>query len=216
MRLREGILKQRIEVIYNGVDYLQQPDMHTRNEMPENKKIPILVYAGRLSPEKGLGILLQALAIVDQAGLRFQCLLVGEGPARQEIEVEIGRLELQEKILLVGRQAEVQPWLERGDIFVLPSNWEGASLALLEAMAVGLPVVATSSGGTPELVEDGVTGILVPPSDSTALAAAITRMLGSPDLRARMGASGSKRVDENFRIEKTVSQISALYTGLFR
>lgn len=214
MRAREGIPGSQIEVIYNGVEYLYEPHKLNKNGIPGRKDIPTLVYSGRLSPEKGLITLVQALAVVYQAGLPYQCLLVGEGSARQEIEQEIRRLGLEEVIFLLGRQDDVRALLKNCDVFILPSIWEGASLALLEAMAAGLPVVATSTGGTPELVDEGVTGILVPPSDSAALATAIERLLGSSELRKQMGAAGSKRVNEKFRIERTVDQISALYAGL--
>lgn len=214
MQEREGIPASKIEVIYNGVESAQQYETIRPMGWPGRVELPTLVYAGRLSPEKGLLTLIQALGIVDKSPVKFQCLILGEGSTSEAITREIEHTGLKEKIFLLGKKSDIGAWLQHCEIFVLPSIWEGASIALLEAMAAGLPVVATATGGTPELVEDGISGILVPPADPTALAGALIQLLGSVELRDKMGKAGYKLVHENFRIEITVDRISALYSGL--
>ena len=214
MQEREGIPESQIEMIYNGIESSQQHQTRKPVGWPGREDLPTVVFAGRLSPEKGLTHLIHALALVEESGCKFQCLILGEGPTRGEISQEIEHSNLIHRIFLLGKKSQVGDWLQNCDIFVLPSVWEGASMALLEAMAAGLPVIATGTGGTPELVEDGISGILVPPANPIALASGIIKLLGSIELRERMGAAGCKLVNENFRIENTVDRISALYTEL--
>jgi glycosyltransferase involved in cell wall biosynthesis len=115
------------------------------------------------------------------------------------------------RVHFVGHQEDILPWLAALDVFVLSSDWEGMSNALLEAMAAGLPVVATAVGGTPEVVVDGVTGLLVPPHDPISLAEAIVRLLDAPDLRRQMGQAGRERVKKRFTVERMVEQTQTLY-----
>jgi glycosyltransferase involved in cell wall biosynthesis len=115
------------------------------------------------------------------------------------------------RVHFVGHQEDILPWLAALDVFVLSSDWEGMSNALLEAMAAGLPVVATAVGGTPEVVVDGVTGLLVPPHDPISLAEAIVRLLDAPDLRRQMGQAGRERVKKSFTVERMVEQTQTLY-----
>jgi glycosyltransferase involved in cell wall biosynthesis len=130
------------------------------------------------------------------------------------LEAQVKELDLVGRVHLVGHHADVLPWLAALDAFVLPSDWEGMSNALLEAMAAGLPVVATAVGGTREVVVDGVTGLLVPPGDPDSLAEAISRLLGDSDMRHTMGEAGRARVDRHFSIEQTVRRTEELYMAL--
>ena len=214
MQEREGIPASKIEMIYNGVESVQRHQTPKPAGWPGSEEIPTLVYAGRLSPEKGLLTLIQALGIVNKSTGKFRCIILGDGLALEAITTEIKHTDLTDKIFLLGKIRDIGAWLPHCDIFVLPSIWEGASMALLEAMAAGLPVIATATGGTPELVEDGISGLLVPPADPTALAGALIQLLGSAELREKMGKAGYNLVDENFRIKNTVDRISALYSGL--
>jgi glycosyltransferase involved in cell wall biosynthesis len=121
-----------------------------------------------------------------------------------------------EAVTFTGVRADVPKILAALDLFVLPSLWEGMPNAVLEAMAAGLPVVATAVGGTPEVVMDGVTGLLVPPQDPSALAQAIERLLRDPDLRRTMGRAGRRRVEQHFDVRETVRQVEDLYETLLR
>jgi glycosyltransferase involved in cell wall biosynthesis len=123
-------------------------------------------------------------------------------------------LQIQEHVCFTGYQKDVRPWLAALDIFVLSSDWEGMSNALLEAMAAGLPVVATAAGGTPDVVAEGRTGLLVPPRDPCALAEAIESLVRDPDLRHSMGRAGRERVAECFSVERMVERTQTLYETL--
>jgi glycosyltransferase involved in cell wall biosynthesis len=130
------------------------------------------------------------------------------------MEAKAKAMQLSEDVIFTGIRQDVPNILGLLDVFVLPSLWEGLPIALLEAMAAGLPVVATAVGGTPEVVVEGETGFLVPPRDPEALAEAILRLLREPDLRRRMGEAGRKRVAEHFSVEQMVQKTEALYEHL--
>jgi glycosyltransferase involved in cell wall biosynthesis len=117
-------------------------------------------------------------------------------------------------VVFAGHRTDVPEILQALDIFVLPSNWEGLPNAVLEAMAAGLPVVATRVGGVPEVVVEGQTGILVPPRDPNALADALLTLLRDPNLRRRMGQAGRQRVQEYFSVDQMVSKTETLYEQL--
>ncbi|HBX71114.1 MAG TPA: hypothetical protein DEH25_17485 [Chloroflexi bacterium] len=124
------------------------------------------------------------------------------------------KLEIQDRVSFVGLQQNVYPWLFHADIFVLASDWEGISLAILEAMAAGLPVIATDVGGNPEVVVDGETGVLVPPRNPQALAGAILQLAANPIERQRMGLAGRQRVEKYFSIQETARKFEELYTQI--
>jgi glycosyltransferase involved in cell wall biosynthesis len=127
--------------------------------------------------------------------------MVGEGPDRPRLAAEIRRLGLERSVVLAGDRSDVADMLAQADVFVLSSTSEGLPLSILEAMAAALPVVASAVGGVPEAVEDGETGLLVPPRDPVRLAAALERLLVDPELRRRLGSNGRDRVREQFGLE---------------
>ena len=156
-----------------------------------------VVYVGRIVPEKGVRELVEAfgrLSVAD-AGL----LIVGDGPDRVKVEVDARRLAPADRIRFTGAlpHADVQGHLQHADVVVLPSWYEERGRVLLEAMAVGTPVVATRTGGIPDTVRDGANGLLVPPHDPPALAAAIARVLGEDGLAASIGAAGRATASEH-------------------
>jgi glycosyltransferase involved in cell wall biosynthesis len=127
---------------------------------------------------------------------------VGEGPARAAVESEIGRLGLDAFVALTGDRDDVPELLATSDVFVLSSRSEGGPISVLEAMAAGLPVVASDVGGVREQVDEGVSGLLVPAGDPAALAAALERVLGDPQLRRDLGAAGRGLVRERFDLAR--------------
>ena len=200
-----GLDAERIEVIPSGV---QNQDGRIPKGAPEEirketgvKEGQVLITSvSRLVEGKGHDDLLRA-------GYGFPMVIVGDGPYRASLE---GR-----GAILPGERRDVASFLAAGDIFVLPSRLpEGCSNSVLEAMAVGRPVIATRTGGTPEIIEDGETGLLVPPGDPVALRAAIMRLAGDAELRKRLGSAGRERVLRDFTVEKMVKSYEALYLRL--
>ena len=138
----------------------------------------------------------------------------GSGPAEDELRTQCRELGVAEKVTFLGWQQDLESVFRRWDVFCLPSLEEGFGLAALEAMASGLPVIATSVGGLPEIVEDGVTGCLVPPSDPRALAASLRKLLHDGALRQAMGASAHRRVTDHFSVDRMVRNVAILYDSL--
>lgn len=205
MRSR-GVPRSKVAVIHNGIDIARfafsGPALQQR-----------LVCVARLRPEKDLGTLLRAAGILAERNVDFELHIAGDGECRQELERLAGDLNLSTRVRFAGLIQDVANFLRQGRVFVLSSLTEGISLTLLEAMAVGLPVVATAVGGNSEVVDDGVTGLLVPSRDPEALADALGRLLADADLCRRMGAAGRTRVEERFDIRRMVRQYEALYLG---
>lgn len=169
---------------------------------------PHILAVGRLAAPKDPVTLVRALAEVDAP---FTATIVGDGPDRPAVEAEIRAAGLARAIELAGERRDVPQLLAGADVFVLSTRSEGAPLSILEAMAAGLPVVAAAVGGVPELVEHGDTGLLVPPADPAALAAALERLLGDAGLRRAMGAAGRARVRARFDIVTLRDAHLALY-----
>jgi glycosyltransferase involved in cell wall biosynthesis len=169
----------------------------TRSERRDRTVVRIGVVA-RLAPEKGIPVLLEAFAPLAHERPDLQLVIVGDGRERGELERLAQRLHIEHAVEFLGYQDAVESILVTFDLFVLPSLTEGIPLALLEAMGAGLPAVATAVGGVPEVIENGVSGVLVPPNDPLALRTAISSLLEHPDDRARIGANAVRRVQEKF------------------
>jgi glycosyltransferase involved in cell wall biosynthesis len=192
----------RILRIYNGID----PSDFSEPAALGERERPHIVSIGRLIEFKGFHHLIAACAELDRRGVAFECTLVGEGPWRERLEAQVAEAGLQERVHFAGLLTleEVKRTLREADVFALGSVVDqiGACdvlpTVILEAMATGLPVVSTTLAGVPEMVEDGVTGLLAPPGDAHRLADALAGMLGSRDLRRGMGEAGRKRVAEHF------------------
>jgi glycosyltransferase involved in cell wall biosynthesis len=168
---------------------------------------PIVLSAARLHEQKGLRYLLDAVPHVP--GARF--VLAGEGPERESLEAQSEGQGISSRVSFLGARSDVPALLEGCDVFVLPSLYEGLPLSVLEAMAAGKPVVATRIGGTDEAVVDGETGLLVPPRDSRALAAALTTLLADPARARAMGEAGRERVRRRFSSERMVADVTCVY-----
>lgn len=162
---------------------------------------PHVLFVGRLSPEKGILELLEAAGSAAPGAAPLPLVVVGDGPLRDRVPQAFGFI----------ANAELGPYYERAAVVCCPSLREGFGVACLEAMAHGRPVVASAVGGLLDLVDDGVTGLLVPPSDTRALRAALERLLGDPGLRARMGAAARVRARELFSWEAATTATVAAY-----
>jgi sugar transferase (PEP-CTERM/EpsH1 system associated) len=200
----QEIAPGRLRTIFNGID---QERFAFSGPTPGG---PVIAVA-RLSPEKDVANLIRAAAIGAQRDPDLLLEVAGDGPCRVALERMVEELGLEERVSFLGVVRDIPGLLARSAIFVLPSRSEGISLTLLEAMAVGLPVVATWVGGTPEVVLDGQTGLLVPPSDPTALADAILRLRRDDETARLMGAAGRRRVECEFGIRRMVADYLDLY-----
>ncbi len=171
-----------------------------------------LVYVGRLAAAKGLPILLQSMAALRLRHEDVRLTVVGDGVDRAELEDRAGSLGLSDRVDFVGYQspAAVRQYLQSADVFVMSSFAEGVPVVLMEAMMTGLPVVATQIAGVSELVEDGVNGYLVPPSDVDALTDRIGQLLSDGELRRRLGDLGRQKVSQDFNIHHEAKKLYQL------
>jgi sugar transferase (PEP-CTERM/EpsH1 system associated) len=202
--IEHGIPAPRVQTIWNGIDLTRFAFSGPFDDGP-------IVTVARLSPEKDIATLLRAAAVVvkDFPQARFE--IAGAGPCREELLRLVGELRLTEHVLFHGEVSDIPAFLARARLFVLPSQTEGISLTLLEAMARGLPVVTTNVGGNPEVVEAGVTGLLAPAQTPDALAQAIGVLLKDPERARQMGQAGRARVENAFDIRKMTARYEALY-----
>jgi glycosyltransferase involved in cell wall biosynthesis len=171
---------------------------------------PVLVATGRLIKQKGFDLLLRALARCEGAGRGARLVIVGEGPVRPFLTALASELGLADRVLMAGFIADPAAWYAHGDLFVLPSRWEGFGHVIVEAMACGLPVVAFDCPyGPVDILGDGQGGVLVPPEDVGALARAIDDLLGAPDARNRL-ASQVRGVADRFAQQRITLQYGQL------
>jgi len=204
-------LADRFEVIPVGVD----PEFRGRKRARHRGGAPALLCVAALKPYKGLSVLVEACRLLRNQGRRVRCDVVGEGPQRKELEAMILRARLQHDFRLLGArpQHEVSRRLPGASVIVLPSvvapdgQMDGIPVALMEAMAAARPVIASRLSGVPELVDDGVNGLLVPPGDAARLAEAIRSMTAHPSRARRMGERGREKVRRAFRLDVSVRRL---------
>lgn len=214
MRLYTSVPWERILTIPNGVEpnrFRLREDRCTLRRMlqlPTDRLVAVTV--GRLTRGKGYRYLEDALALIP-AEHRPLMLIVGDGPDRNELESRAKAMGLEQEIRFLGNRRDVPALLAAVDLFVLSSLWEGLPLALLEAMAAGLPAVVTSVGGNAEVVEDGVSGMLVPARDAQALAKALSTLLNGHSRREEMGRAARERFDRYFSVQRFVEAHEYLY-----
>jgi glycosyltransferase involved in cell wall biosynthesis len=172
---------------------------------------PLAVFSGRLVPEKRVDRLLAAWPFVRENVPGAELVVLGAGEEEAVLRDQAGA-----GVRFAGQVEDVLPWLQAADVFVLPSATEGLSNALLEALACGLGAVATAVGGAPDVIVDGESGLLVPPDDTAALAAALVKLLGDPILQTRLGAAGRKVIETRYSLEQTAGRLAELYARLAR
>jgi glycosyltransferase involved in cell wall biosynthesis len=210
-----GAAPDKVRVIYHGVD----PERFFPQKSGTTRKLNLL-WIGRLSPEKGLFYLVKAMKRVleEFPGGSLTLVSAGDENAMRELTDLIDREGVRESIRIEGNKKsdELPSLMKQADLFVLPSLSEGTPVVVIEAMASGLPVVASRIGGVPEVVEEGITGILVPPADSAALSEALLRLLKDPDKREEMGRKGRERVIKLFSWDKTIEATLNVYQDVLR
>jgi glycosyltransferase involved in cell wall biosynthesis len=204
-----------ISLIYNGVDLTRyaEPDVcgTLHEEFPIPVGAPIVGVVARLEPEKGHPTLLEAWPAVVAAVPEAHLLIVGEGSQRETLEAQAAALAIEASVTFTGRRDDVPAVTAALDVAVLPSYREAQGLSILEAMALSRPVVASAVGGIPEMIEDGRTGILVPPHDAAALSAAIIRQLRDHPYADTIARAGRDLVHDRFCVELMVRAIETIY-----
>ena len=186
-----------------------------RESLPLSERHWVVGTVGRMDPVKDQRLLarafVRALELRPDARDRLRLAMVGDGPTRREVEELLAAHRVAELAWVPGERSDIPAAMRSMNCFVLPSLGEGISNTILEAMACGLPVIATRVGGNAELVDDGVTGMLVPPADAEALARALLRYMDAPDLAARHGAEGRARVEQSFSLKGMIDRYQDLY-----
>jgi len=195
---------QSFKVIHCGIE------LQKYQYRPPRQKIERLFCVARLSPEKGLTFAIEALKVLLDKGHDLELRFAGDGPSKARLQALVDRLRLADRVKFVGflTEEEVIYELQKADLFVLPSFVEGLPVSAMEALAIGVPVIATNIAGTSELIEDGKTGLLIRPSDPIALADAVVRMIADHDFRLRAAAEGRKKVELEFDVDKETAKLN--------
>jgi glycosyltransferase involved in cell wall biosynthesis len=213
-----GLDPRRLVVINNGVEV----DKYALGPSEERKDLGLpadgrlVGHVARLDPAKDQASLIQAFACARLTHQDIRLVIVGDGPSRARLERLADDLRVRDRVTFLGSRSDVPRLLTHFELFVLSSTQEGLPLALLEAMACGKPVVVTAVGEIPRIVEDGATGVLVPPGEPAALAGALVRLLRRPVEAEALGAAARALVRARYDLSATIRQYEALYVGLQR
>jgi glycosyltransferase involved in cell wall biosynthesis len=214
----EGINEKKTLVIYNGVKELgvreAKLDVSRKSFDISDSNIVVITVAS-LTPHKGHGVLIDAMHILSQEYQSLRFLIVGDGPLRNDLAEYVKKLDLTQNIVFTGLKRDIYSLLRLSDIFVLPSlEREGLGIAIIEAMACGLPLAGTRLGGIPEVIEENVNGFLVTPGDPEELAVAIEKLISDKIARERMGQMGRLIYEKKFTVTKMTESIGSLYDEL--
>ena len=215
------IQSHRLKTIYNGVDFCSYENINVETALKKRKELglgldsKIIGTVGLMNgPEKGFEYLIRAFARVSQTEENATLILVGDGPLRSDLEQLSRDLNISSRIRFPGFRIDTPELYQIFDIFVLPSIYESFGLVLVEAMSAGKPVVATNVGGIPEIVQDGKTGIIVPPREPDKLAEAILRLMRDEHLSLSMGKAGQRRAEGKFSLAVMIEKYQNLYSYL--
>jgi glycosyltransferase involved in cell wall biosynthesis len=222
---KHKIEPQRVVKIYNGIEKdefsmeekeLESKRLKIRREFRLEDDVPIVGVIGRLVWQKGFEYFIDAIPDVLKRVKKAKLLVVGEGVLKGELEIKSKQLKLEDKIIFTGFRSDIKDILASIDIFVMPSLREGLPMILLEAMAMAKPIVATNIEGIKEVLENGETGILVPPKDARALTAAIIDLLIHNDKAYQIGMAARRVVRARFGVDVMVQKVARVYEELLR
>lgn len=206
---------EKLVLIRNGLEVeayaADQPGRIYRADLGRAEDDELILAVGDLRTQKDYPTLLHAVALLWDFHPQLHCLIAGEGPERRKLERLIHRLKLGERVLLLGERGDIPALLSATDLFVMTSRYEGCPYALLETMAAGVPVVATRIAGIEEIIQPGLTGVLVPPGEPALLAAALDQVLSNPQLTQHRAQRAQEIVAERFTRERMLAEIAALY-----
>lgn len=218
--LEAGVREDRCVLLENGVDSEQYFRRQALTKAKESLGIPpdrlVIGAAGRLSEEKGFDVLIRALGVLLTRGHDATLMILGEGDRRAELDALVQTLGLGERVRLLGHRADTVELYEAMDIFALSSRREGLPNVVLEALSMGLPVLATRVAGLPSLINPGVNGLLVEPDSIADLAAGLAELLEDPALRERLGREGRRTVEADYSFRDRMLKIHDLYERLIR
>lgn len=218
LQRRERIPSNKIDRIPNGIYPPDEEFLSRKGEVVEFLSIrPVkLVTLGRLVFEKSQGVMVKAVYELAMRNLSASLAIIGSGPLEPSLSRLIHQLNLADSVFLIGFQENPYKWLTQADIFILTSLWESLSLALMEAMVLGLPVIATATGGTPELITHLENGYLIPPNSPQALADAVEYLSYHPDVAHQMGEKAQKHILDHYTIPKIADQLENYYLRLLQ
>ena len=214
-----GYPRAKTVAILNGVDlqhYARSKSSSSAGKKTELGLVesdPLVLCISNLNPQKRIDVLLDAFFIVSRNHPRARCIILGSGPLESVLQGKAVELALGDKVMFKGHVSDVRSYLDVADLFVLSSDKEGLPLSLGEAMAYGIPCIATNVGGNKEIVLHGQTGILVKPGSPEEFAAAIEYLLAHPEERSRMGVNARRRVQEHFNIEDSMRRLKRVLRG---
>jgi glycosyltransferase involved in cell wall biosynthesis len=203
-----GLPADKVVTVHNGI--ADTPALPGRPKAGTGQGVTFIT-TGRLALVKNHSLLLRAFGLVVRSDPRARLVIVGDGPEREALAALTQGLELGSAVSFLGFRTDVRQQLAQADVFVLTSRYEGISIALLEAMQTGLPAVTTRVGGLPEMIVDGVTGLLVEPDDAEGIAAAMLRLAASPELRSQMGQRGRALQASQFSLRAMVERYLQIY-----
>jgi len=208
-----GVIRRPIDVIPGGVEMdraISAASSEVLASFGVRANLPLVVGVGALVPQKDPLTFVRAIAVVRRLRPEMQALWVGDGELREQVEREIARLELGDTLHLAGFRTDVDALMAAGDVFAMSSVFEGLPLVVMDAFALGVPVVATAGSGVPELVDDATTGLLVPVGDADALGAAVARLLADRELAVALRETALVRARE-YSIERTTERTLMVY-----
>ncbi len=218
--IRHGVRRDRIEVITNAVSApMNAQEMKAvRSERRTGMRLSpedfAACYIGRLSAEKGVKHLITALSMIEPGAGRVKLVIIGDGPQKQELKGLAEKLRVGERVVFAGFQSDIEAWIPAMDAFVLPSLTEGTPMALLEAMAHGLPAIASAVGGVPDVIDPGVNGMLVSPGRPEELKDALLRLINDATLRKKLSAAARKKIEAGYDVRDWARKIEAEYGKL--
>jgi glycosyltransferase involved in cell wall biosynthesis len=220
--IKSGIDESKIIVIQNAVEEKIEDEIFFYNRKEKRQLLNtkedefVLGYIGRLSEEKGIKYLIESSSMLNDLNIPVKVLIIGQGPQQKELEDLAKEKGIESKVIFTGFQWDVENWLPALDVFVLPSLTEGTPMSLLEAMAFGIPVVASAVGGVPQVIDSGKNGILVSPGKPGEIKDAVLNLYRNENLRTNISTAGQKYIAAKHNVEDWVRKIEGEYLNLLK